>query len=68
VPQGQPLPVTWEPAVKDVDARAVRGGFRGIGITPEVEAFEERMAATHGMAFRIYADKKRHLATAAGQR
>jgi hypothetical protein len=57
LPDAPPLPESWKSAYKDVDARAVRGGFRGVNITPEVESFEERMAAYHGMQFRVYQDR-----------
>ena len=60
LPQSPALPESWRLAYKDVEARAVRGGFRGQGITPETEAFEARMAAHHGMAFRVYADRDHH--------
>jgi hypothetical protein len=58
LPEGQPLPDAFQVAVKDVEPRAVRGGFRGINITPEVEAFEERLAEAHAMRFRIYDDRQ----------
>lgn len=57
-PDAPALPDAWALAYKDVAARAVRGGFRGQGITPEIEAFERRMADEHQMAFRIYADRE----------
>jgi hypothetical protein len=57
LPDAQPLPQSWKSAYKDVEARAVRGGFRGANITPEVESFEERMAAHHQMQFRVYQDR-----------
>lgn len=57
-PDAPALPDTWALAYKDVAARALRGGFRGAGITPEIEAFERRMAAEHHMDFRIYADRE----------
>lgn len=57
-PDAPALPASWALAYKDVSARAVRGGFRGTGITPEVEAFERRLAAEHHMDFRIYADRE----------
>jgi hypothetical protein len=57
LPDAQPLPQAWKLAYKDVDARAVRGGFRGVNITPEVEEFEARLARYHHMQFRIYADR-----------
>ncbi|MFG5408434.1 TauD/TfdA family dioxygenase [Piscinibacter sakaiensis] len=52
------LPDAWAQAYKDTAARAVRGGFRGQQITPEIEAFEHRLAAEHGLAMRIYADRE----------
>ena len=57
LPGAPALPESWRLAYKDVEARAVRGGFRGLGITPQIESFEARMAAHHAMAFRIYADR-----------
>ncbi|MDP2007710.1 MAG: TauD/TfdA family dioxygenase [Rubrivivax sp.] len=57
-PDAPALPEAWADAYKDVSARAVRGGFRGIGISPEIEAFERRLADEHDMAFRIYADRQ----------
>jgi len=57
-PDAMALPESWQAAYKDTEARALRGGFRGIGITPEIEAFERRMAEEHGMRFRIYADRE----------
>lgn len=56
-PDAPALPEAWAAAYKDTAPRAVRGGFRGAGITPEAEAFERRMAAEHQMAFRVYADR-----------
>lgn len=58
LPQGQPLPQGWQDAYKDVETRCVRGGFRGIGITPEIRAFEARIAGAHGMQLRIYPEKE----------
>ncbi|MCX7230545.1 MAG: TauD/TfdA family dioxygenase [Burkholderiales bacterium] len=57
LPGAPALPESWRLAYKDVEACAVRGGFRGLGITPQIESFEARMAAHHAMAFRIYADR-----------
>lgn len=57
IPNGQPLPLSWKTAHKDVGAPAVRGGQRGIGITSEIEAYERRLATDHGMAFCIYEDR-----------
>jgi hypothetical protein len=54
LPNGQALPETWRTAYKDVDSGAVRGGFRGTSITPEIKAFEERLAQAHRVAFRVY--------------
>ncbi|CAN5265717.1 TauD/TfdA family dioxygenase [soil metagenome] len=59
-PDAPALPESWRLAYKDVEARAVRGGFRGREITPEIQAFEARVAAEHGMKFRIYADRDTH--------
>ncbi|RZT36703.1 TauD/TfdA family dioxygenase [Cupriavidus agavae] len=58
LPQAQPLPEAWRDAYKDVDAACVRGGFRGIHITPEIRAFEARLANAHGMKLRIYPVKE----------
>lgn len=52
------LPDSWALAYQDVAARAVRGGFRGLGITPEIETFERRMAQELHMDLRIYADRE----------
>lgn len=60
LPDAQPLPESWKSAYKDVDARAVRGGFRGANITPEAQSFEEKMAAYHQMQFRVYQDRTQH--------
>ena len=57
-PDAQPLVPGWLLAYKDVEPYSLRGGVRGIGITPEVEQFESRLAAWHGMNFRIYADRE----------
>ena len=65
LPESPALPESWRHAYKDVEARAVRGGFRGQGITLEIEAFEARMAAHHAMAFRIYQDRDQHQGVAA---
>lgn len=54
LPQAQPLPHSWKPFIKDVEAPAVRGGHRGIGMTSEKRSYERRLAAQHGMAVRIY--------------
>jgi len=56
-PEAVALPDNWCAAYKDTASRAVRGGFRGTGITPEIEAFERRLAEEHQMHFRIYADR-----------
>jgi len=58
-PDAIALPEAWSLAYKDTEARAVRGGFRGIGITPEIETFERRLAQEHHMDFRIYADREK---------
>lgn len=54
IPDAQPLAEGLLPTYKDVSSRAVRGGFRGVGITAATRAFEARMAGHHGMAMRIY--------------
>jgi len=59
IPEGQPLPEGLRAAYKDVAPKAVRGGFRGVNITPEVRAFEQRIATEHGMRFDIYQDLQR---------
>lgn len=64
-PHAQALPDNWAVAYKDTRAGAVRGGFRGVGITDEARTFETRLAAEHGMRLDIYGDLERHLATAA---
>lgn len=64
LPLAQPLPVQWREAYKDVDPATLRGGFRGVNITPEIEVFESRLAAWHGMACRIYQDKRAYEAAA----
>lgn len=56
-PDAIALPDNWHAAYKDTADRAVRGGFRGNGITPEIEAFERRLAEEHQMHLRIYADR-----------
>ena len=62
ISDAQTLPYTWKPFYKDVESHAVRGGHRGQGITAEMEAYEARLAAEHGMAMRVYEDR----ASAAG--
>ncbi len=56
LPQAQALPESWRATYKDVDAGALRGGFRGANITPEIRAFEKRLSEEHGIAFNIYED------------
>lgn len=56
IPNAHALPDLWRDAYKDVDTRAVRGGFRGANITPEIRAFEKRLAQEHDVVFRIYKD------------
>jgi hypothetical protein len=56
LPEGQPLPANFKDVYKDVRPGSVRGGFRGVNITPEIRAFEERIASEHGMHFDIYQD------------
>ena len=56
LPQAAALPDSWRDAYKDVESGALRGGFRGANITPEIRAFEKRLAQEHGIAYRIYAD------------
>jgi hypothetical protein len=56
IPEAIALPELWKDAYKDVNTRALRGGFRGVGITPEIREFEKRLCAEHGIAFDIYRD------------
>ncbi len=56
LPQAQALPDSWRATYKDVEQGALRGGFRGAGITPQIRAFEQRLSEEHGIAFRVYAD------------
>ncbi len=56
LPQAPALPDLWRDAYKDVETGALRGGFRGANITPEIRAFEKRLAQEHGIAYRIYVD------------
>ena len=56
LPQGQSLPDAWALAYKDVSTRALRGGFRGVGITPQIRAFEESLCQEHDIACRVYQD------------
>lgn len=57
LPEGQALPDEWKIAYKDISSRALRGGFRGVGITPEIRAFEERLSAEHKISCRVYSDR-----------
>jgi hypothetical protein len=57
LPEGQPLPASFRDTYKDVAPKAVRGGFRGVNITPEIREFEARLAREHGMQFNIYHDR-----------
>lgn len=54
LPEGQPLPVGLKDAYKDVSPKSVRGGFRGINITPDIREFEARLAHEHDMGFNVY--------------
>ncbi|NYT84784.1 TauD/TfdA family dioxygenase [Pollutimonas harenae] len=56
LPEGQPLPEGLKAAYKDVTPKSVRGGFRGVNITPQIREFEARTAQAHGMQFNIYHD------------
>jgi len=58
LPEGQPLPAGLKDAYKDVTPKAVRGGFRGINITPEIQEFEARLAREHDMEFNVYQRQK----------
>ena len=64
LPQAQALPEAWRIAYKDVDAQALRGGFRGVGITDQIRTFEKRLCSEHQMAFRVYEDYEAMLKTA----
>lgn len=57
IPEAQMLPLSFKAFYKDVESAAVRGGHRGQGITPEMEAYERRLAGEHGMAMRVYEDR-----------
>jgi hypothetical protein len=57
LPEGQPLPDLWKIAYKDTSTHDLRGGFRCMGITPEIRAFEERLCAEHKIACRVYLDR-----------
>lgn len=63
LPEGQPLPEGLRKAYKDVAPKSVRGGFRGVNITPEIREFEARLAREHGMEFNIYQDLEEASAT-----
>lgn len=65
LPAGQPLPDNWAHWYKDVAPGSVRGGMRGLQVGPLQEAFEARLARSHGMGMRIYADRRAHEAGAA---
>jgi len=67
LPQAQALPEGLRLAYKDVSAKSVRGGFRGVNITPEIEAFERRIAREHGMDCNIYGDRQTASSTAQPQ-
>ena len=58
IPQAQALPESWSVFFKDSEPFAVRGGHRGQQISPEMEAYEQRLAREHGMALRIYEDRQ----------
>jgi hypothetical protein len=57
IPEAQMLPLSFKAFYKDVESAAVRGGHRGQGITPAIEAYERRLADDHGMAMRVYEDR-----------
>ncbi len=59
VPSAQRLPADWEEYYGDVRAGAVRGGVRGIAITQEFLAYEERQARTLRMPWRPWQPKVR---------
>lgn len=51
VPDSQRLPPEWAQFCGNPHAGAVRGGFRGSGITPEFLAYEARQAADMDMVY-----------------
>jgi hypothetical protein len=57
IPESQPLPSSFQPFYKDVEAGVVRGGHRGQRISAEMEAYEVRLAREHGMPLRVYEDR-----------
>jgi len=59
IPTSAPLPPQWEEYYGDVRAGAVRGGVRGIAITPEFLAYEDRQARAMGMTRRPWQPKMR---------
>ena len=63
LPQAAALPDSWLATYKDVNQGALRGGFRGANITPEIRAFEKRLSAEHGIDFKIYEDYEAMLRT-----
>jgi hypothetical protein len=62
IPEAPQLPDGWKLAYKDVEARSLRGGFRGQAITEEIRNWEERMSRWHGIRNRVYEDREAHLA------
>jgi hypothetical protein len=60
LPGGQPLPDNWAHWYKDIAPGSVRGGMRGLQVGPVQEAFEQRLARSHGMGMRIYFDRRAH--------
>jgi Taurine catabolism dioxygenase TauD, TfdA family len=49
VPGGRPLTEGLLAAYKSVAPNTVRGGFKGRGVTPEMRAYQARVAASLGM-------------------
>ena len=67
LPQAIALPDSWRDTYKDVEQGALRGGFRGANITPEIRAFEKRLSEEHGIAFRVYQDYEAMIKNQQGQ-
>jgi alpha-ketoglutarate-dependent taurine dioxygenase len=65
VPHSQPLPADWAEYFIDTRPGAVRGGLRGLKITPEFSAFEARQAAALGMLHKPWAPVQQRAAVPA---
>jgi hypothetical protein len=48
-PDGRRLPQSWKPFFRSIDPASVRGGIIGQQHDERCQAFEQRLAATHGM-------------------